>query len=222
MEIRLPAKPEEITLDIDKAALVVVDMQNAFCKKGGMMDFFGMLNTPVIERVIAADKKAIDIFRKKGIPIIYLRMTYGKKESPDSPFYLKEGGLKAMRENPGLEGKFLTGDTWGWQIIDELKPETGDIIIDKSRFSGFTRTGLDAALKKLKARYLFFIGAFTNICVESTIRDAFFHEYFPILIEDACGNLGPEFTQQATVFNVAQAFGWVTTSNDVIKSFSYL
>ena len=202
MEITLAAKPESITIETAKSALAVVDMQNAFCKKGGMMDYLGMIDLPSIQRIIDTDKKVIEAFRAKDIRIVYLRMTYKADDdaNAESPFYWKEGGLKAIRENP------------------ELKPAARDIVIDKSRFSGFTRTGLDVKLRKLKIKYLFFTGLFTNICVESTLRDAFFHEYFPILIEDACGNMGPAYTQEATVFNVTQVFGWVMNSADVVKS----
>lgn len=218
MEITVPAKPSAITFDIDKTALIVVDMQNSFCKKGGMMDYFGKLDAAMSERIIATDKNIIEICRKKGIKIAYLRMTYGPAEGPDSPFYWKESGLKATRENPDLKGKFLTEGTWDRDIVDELKAEENDIIIDKSRFSGFVNTDLDAKLKELNIKYLLFTGVFTNICVESTARDAFSHEYFPILVEDACGNVGPPNLQEATIWNVVQAFGWVTTSGDLIKA----
>lgn len=218
MEITVSAKPSDIALDTNRSALIVVDMQNAFCKKGGMMDFFGNLNVPMSERIIAADKTVIETFRKKGIKIVYLRMTYKAEESPESPFYWKEMGLVAMRSNPKLKGKFLTEGTWDWEIIDELKPKAKDIIVNKSRYSGFTNTELDARLKELKIKHLFFVGLFTNICVESTARDAFFHEYFPILIEDACGNMGPKHIQDATIWNITSAFGWVTTSENIIKS----
>ena len=220
MEVTIPAKPEPVTLDIARAALVVVDMQNSFAKKGGMMDHFGKLDAAMAERVIAADKMLIGAFRKKGIKIVYLRMTYNAADAAnaESPFYWKEHGLKAARANPELKGRFLTQGTWDREIVDELKPEEQDTVIDKSRFSGFVNTGLDAGLKALNIKYLFFIGLFTNICVESTARDAFSHEYFPILIEDACGNMGPDFIREATAWNIAAAFGWVAAGGDVIKA----
>jgi ureidoacrylate peracid hydrolase len=222
VEVIITAEPEEITLDTERSALIVVDMQNSFCKKGGMMDFFGKLNEHQAQRVISACQKIIPVARTKGIPICYLRMTYGTKADatlgPDSPFYWKEKGLAAIRRNPELKGKFLTQGTWDWEIVDELKPETDDIIINKARYSGFVNTELDEVLKKLKIKYLVFIGLFTNICVESTARDAFFHEYFPILIRDACGNTGPEFIQESTIWNIQSAFGWISTADDLIKS----
>jgi ureidoacrylate peracid hydrolase len=220
LKITLPAKPSAITFDSDKAALIVVDMQNSFCKKGGMMDYFGKLEAARLAQVIDTDRNVIKTCRKKGVKIIYLRMTYGPEEGPDSPFYWKEGGRKAARENPELRGKFLTEGTWDWDIIEELKPEKDDIIVNKSRFSGFVNTELDTKLKELNLKYLLFAGVFTNICVESTARDAFSYEYFPILIEDACGNVGPQNLQEATIWNIVQAFGWVTTSQDLKKALS--
>ncbi len=222
MDIIIKAKPEEIKLDINRMALIVVDMQNSFCKKGGMMDFFGKLNESMVKHVITIDKKVIDTCRQMRIKVIYLRMTYGRDlvdaGGPESPNYWKQGGLVAMRKNPELKGKFLTSGTWDWEIIDELKPQPEDTIVNKSRYSGFVKTELDAVLKRFNIKYTVFIGLFTNVCVESTLRDAFFHEYFPILVSDGCGNTGPDYIQDATIWNVTSVFGWVTSADDLIQA----
>ena len=222
MEVTIPAEPEPFNLDIDRTALIVVDMQNSFCKKGGMMDYWGKLNETMSERVIETDGKVIETCRKNGIRIVYLRMTYGLDVDadlgPDSPVYWKEKGLVAERRDPALKGRFLAAGSWDWDIIDELKPEPGDITVNKSRYSGFVRTELDDTLKKNNLKYLVFIGLFTNICVESTLRDAFFHDYFPLLVSDACGNIGPDYVQDATIWNVHNTFGWVITADDLINS----
>lgn len=222
MEVNIKAEPESITLDTKRTALIVVDMQNAFCKKGGMMDYFGKLDEAMIERTTNVCQRIIAISRDMDIPIIYLRMTYGldvdANLGPESPFYWKEKGLKAEQQNPELKDKILHHRTWGWEIIDELKPENGDIIINKSRYSGFVNTNLDATLKTTNRKYLLFTGVFTNICVESTLRDAFHREYFSVLIRDACGAMGNNQYHDTTVWNVQSAFGWVTSSDDLIKS----
>jgi ureidoacrylate peracid hydrolase len=108
--------------------------------------------------------------------------------------------------------------TRDWEIIDELKPQPGDFIVDKHRYSGFVGTDLDTVLRTYNVKYLLFIGLATNVCVESTLRDAYFHEYFPVLISDGCGNIGPGFTQEATIWNVTQVFGWVTTCHNLVKA----
>jgi ureidoacrylate peracid hydrolase len=222
MKVSLPARPDALALDIERTALIVVDMQNSFCKKGGIFDYLGVLDETKVKSVIDNDKKIIEVCRRKGIRVVYLRMGYrpdlsdaGGKESPN---YHKELGLVAMREHPELNGKFLIRGTRDWEIIDELKPHPGDIIVDKHRYSGFVGTGLNTILKTFNIKYLLFIGLATNVCVESTLRDAYFHEYFPVLISDGCGNIGPEFIQEATVWNVTEVFGWVTLYRDFISS----
>jgi ureidoacrylate peracid hydrolase len=222
MEVVVPAKPEPITLDIERTALIVVDMQNAFCKKGGMFDVMGMLDEAKVKRVIETDKKVIEAFRRKGTKIVYLRMAYSldlaDAGGPESPSYWKERGLVTMREHPEWKGRFLTIGTWDWEIIDELEPQPEDIEVDKNRYSGFTNTELDVILRTLNIKYLVFIGIATNVCVESTLRAAYFHEYFPVIVSDGCGNTGPDYTQEATIWNVAEVFGWVTTSDDLVKA----
>jgi len=222
MEVVVSAKPEPIKLDIERTALIVVDMQNAFCKKGGMFDVMGMLDEAKAKRVIETDKKVIEAFRRRGIKIIYLRMAYrpglSNAGGSESPHYWKEVGLVAMREHPEWKGRFLTIGTWDWEVIDELKPQPEEIAVDKNRYSGFANTELDVILKTQSIKYLVFIGIATNVCVESTLREAYFHEYFPIIVSDGCGNMGPDYTQEATIWNVSEVFGWVTTSDDLVKA----
>jgi len=221
MKVKLPAKPESIELDIDRTALIVVDMQNTFCKKGGIFDYIGALDETKVKRVIDRDKKVIEACRRKGVRVVYLRMGYrpdlANAGGPESPNYHKELGVVAMREHPELNGKFLVRGTRDWEIIDELKPRPGDIIVDKHRYSGFVNTDLDTILETNNIKYLLFMGLATNVCVESTLREAYFREYFPVLISDGCGNIGPEFTQAATIWNVTEVFGWVASSRDLIK-----
>jgi len=222
MEIVIPSRPEPVKLDIERTAVIVVDMQNGFCKEGGMLDVLGMLPKPVVDRVIEVDKKVIEAARRKGIKIVYLRMAFRADlldaGGDNSPNPLKEIGLVAMRKNPEWKGKFLTFGTWDCEVIDEIRPQAGDITVDKNRYSGFTNTELHAILQAHNIKHLVFLGLATNICVESTLRDAFFHEYFPVLVSDGVGNFGPECTQEATIWNVTNLFGWVTTSEDFIKA----
>jgi ureidoacrylate peracid hydrolase len=222
MEAVVPAEPEAITLDTDRTAVIVVDMQHAFCSKGGMLDCLGALNSERAERTIAGDRRVLEAARRRGIKIIYLRMTYSPDLSdaggPDSPNYYKESGRAAMARNPELAGKFLTRGGWDWQIIDELKPRSGDTIVNKTRYDGFYKTDLDKILKQANIKYLVFLGIATNVCVESTLRDAYFHDYFPLLVSDGCGNVGPDSIQDATVWNVRSFFGWVATSDNLIKA----
>ena len=151
--------------------------------------------------------------------MIYLQMSFKPDLSdaggPDSPAYHKELALRMMRERPELAGTLLIDDRWDGQIVDGLAPQDGDIVIRKSRYNGFTGTDLDAVLKARGIRHLLFTGIATNICVESTARNAFFNEYWPILIADAMNHAGPDFTRQATLWNFENVLGWVTESGAV-------
>jgi ureidoacrylate peracid hydrolase len=222
MNLTIPARSQPVTIDTERTALIVVDMQNAFCRKEGMFASLGMFNETKVQPVIQTNKKVIEAVRRRGFKIIYLRMGYrpdlADAGGPQSPNYWREGALVAMHEHPELKHKVLTTGTWDWEIIDELKPQPSDIIVNKNRYSGFPNTQLDVILKTNNLKYLLFIGLFTNVCVESTIRDAYFHEYFPILISDACGNCGPDFNQEATIWNVSNIFGWVTTADELVQA----
>jgi ureidoacrylate peracid hydrolase len=104
--------------------------------------------------------------------------------------------------------------------VDELTPQPGDIVIVKTRYSGFSRTALDAGLQRRGIRYLFFTGIATNVCVESTLRDAFFLDYWPILITDGTMAAGPPAVQDATVFNIESYFGWTIPSSEFLAKAS--
>jgi len=106
---------------------------------------------------------------------------------------------------------FFLQNGWDYALIDNLKPQPGDIVVPKPRYSGMFHSPLDSMLRARGIRSLVFTGIATNVCVESTLRDAFHLEYFSIMLEDATYQAGPEFIQQATVYNVETFFGWVST-----------
>lgn len=221
-KLLLQAEPEPIEIDLQRTAIIVVDMQNAFCSKGGMFDLIGIDIRP-IRQVIEPCRKVIDVMRSKGCRIIYLQTGFDPdlhaSGGPNSPYWYKSPALTMMREHPErLEGKPVIFGTRDADFIPELKPEKDDIVIRKQRFSGFYGTNLDQTLFTYSIRYLVFIGVATNVCVESTLREAFFLNYFPILVSDAVRQVGPDFCQQATIYNVKNYFGWVTTSQKLLSA----
>lgn len=216
----LQAEPEPIEIDLQRTATIVVDMQNAFCSRGGMFDSLGIDITP-IRQIIKPCRKVIDATRARGCRIIYLQMGFDEdlhaSGGPNSPYWYKGTALRMMREHPKLlDGKPLIFGTRDADFIPELKPEKGDIVIRKQRLSGFYGTNLDQTLFTYDIRYLVFIGVATNVCVESTLRDAFFLDYFPILVSDAVHHVGPDFCQEATLYNVKTYFGWITTVQSLL------
>lgn len=216
--VELPAEPEAVSLDLDRTAVIVVDMQNAFASPGGMLDLAGIDVRPARDAVANA-RMVCEAARAAGVPVIYLTIGYPPDLStaggPDSPNPHKELALRLMRERPELHGTLLTFGTWDFQIVDELTPMAGDVVIVKSRYSGFHGTDLDSVLRGRGIRNLLVAGIASNVCVESTIRDAYFNEYWPVMIADATMPAGSAEIQQATLYNVSTFFGWVTSPEDV-------
>ena len=201
--VELPAEPAPLTLDLERTALIVVDMQNAFASPGGMLDLAGLDIGPARD-VIANARMVCEAARGAGIQVVYLTIGYPPDLStaggPDSP-------------NPRKE--LVTFGTWDFQIVEELAPLAGDVVIVKSRYSGFFGTNLDSMLRSRGVRNLLMVGIASNVCVESTLRDAYFLEYWPVMVADATMAAGPAEIQRATVYNVRTFFGWVAASEDV-------
>jgi len=219
--VKVNAKPEPFEVDLKRSAIVVVDMQNAFASKGGMLDLAGMdiSDAPQVVRTIRAILKAA---RPAGLPIVYLQMGYkpdlSNSGGPNSPNWHKELAIRLMHGRPELKGKILTEGTWDFALVDELRPEPGDIVITKTRYSGFAGTTLDSLLRTRRIQYLFFAGIAANVCVESTLRDAYFLDYWPILITDGTMPAGRPAAYDATVYNVEIFFGWTLSSEEFLSA----
>ena len=211
--ITLPARPEAIPFTPAQSALIVVDMQNAYASKGGYLDLAGF-DVSATAPVIAKIHTAVAAARASGMQVIWFQNgwddQYVEAGGPGSPNYYKSNALKTMRKQPELQGTLLAKGSWDYQLVDELVPQDGDIVLPKPRYSGFFNTPLDSILRSRGIRHLVFTGIATNVCVESTLRDGFFLEYFGIVLEDATHQAGPVFAQQAALFNIETFFGWVS------------
>ncbi|HLK46987.1 MAG TPA: isochorismatase family protein [Bryobacteraceae bacterium] len=219
--LELKARPEPVAVDPAQSAVIVVDMQNAFASKKGMLDLAGA-DISGAPRVIESIRNILDAARPAGMPVVYLQMGYKADLSdsggPASPNWHKELGIRMMNCRPELKGKLVTLGTWDFAIVDELTPRPEDLVVVKTRYSGFAHTALDTQLQKRGIRYLFFTGIATNVCVESTLRDAYFLDYWPILITDAAMAAGTPGMHEATVHNVENFFGWTIPAAEFIQS----
>ena len=203
--------------------LIVIDMQNAYTSLGGYLDLAGFdvsKTKPVVENI----KKAIDAAHIAGIQVIYFQngcdKNYVEAGGLGSPNFHKSNALKTMRKCPELQGQLLSKGSWDFALIDELQPLPQDIIIEKPRYSGFFNTALDSILRARGIRNLVFVGIATNVCVESTLRDGFFLEYFGVALKDACYQAGPQEAHDAALYNIKTFFGWVSDTNSFIETFS--
>ncbi|MES2861856.1 MAG: pyrimidine utilization protein B [Pseudomonadota bacterium] len=215
--ITLPCRPEPLEISPANTAVIVIDMQNAYASPGGYLDLAGF-DISGARRVIDNTRGVLDVARRAGMPVIYFQNgwdpDYVEAGGPGSPNFHKSNALKTMRARPELSGTLLARGTWDYELVDELKPQPGDICLHKSRYSAFFNSQLDSVLRSRGIRNLVFVGIATNVCVESTLRDGFFLEYFGIVLEDATHQAGPEFVQKAAIYNIETFFGWVSSVAD--------
>jgi ureidoacrylate peracid hydrolase len=215
--ITIPARPEPIRIVPRETALVVVDMQNAYAAPGGYIDLAGF-DVSAAPAVIGRINTLLGVARAAGMTVVFFQNgwdpAYVEAGGPGSPNFHKSNALKTMRARPELAGKLLARGGWDYALVDELQPAAGDIVVAKTRYSGFFNTGFDSALRSRGIRTLVFCGIATNVCVESTLRDGFFLEYFCLLLDDATHHAGPDFVRQAAVYNVETFFGWVSSVAD--------
>ncbi len=222
-EVTLPARPEPLSLKAHETAVIVVDMQNAYASKGGYVDLAGF-DVSGAAAAIEKTGRVLDAARKAGVTVIYFQngwdKDYVEAGGPGSPNWHKSNALKTMRARPELQGTLLAKGTWDYAIVDELAPQPGDLVIAKTRYSGFFNTNIDSVLRARGIRTLVFTGVATNVCVESSLRDAFHLEYFGVVLEDATHHLGPDFIQQASLYNIEKFFGWVSNVTDFCGAIS--
>jgi len=219
--IPIEARPEAFAADPKRMAVIVVDMQNGFAAKGGYLDRAGFDISGALATV-ANCARVIAAARKAGARILHLQMGWHADlhdaGAVGGGMWHKSVAWRFMRAHPDNKGGAIIRGTWDYAIVDELAPEAGDIVIPKTRLSGFFETNLDSTLRALGIEALAFVGIATNVCVEATLRDALYRDFRCLLVADATNPAGPAYVRDATIYNVEMILGWVTTTEAFCKS----
>lgn len=218
--LRLPAAPQEVTIDLGRTALLIIDMQNDFCAPGGWVDHLGVDYTP--DRApIAPLRRLLPPLRASGVRIVWVN--WGNRPDlanmPPNQIHLykpRGAGIGLGDPLPGSGAAVLQKDSWAAAVVDELQPAAEDLRVDKYRISGFWDTPLDSILRNLQVRTVLFAGVNTDQCVLCTLQDANFLGYGCVMIEDCCATTSPGYCTEATVFNVKKCFGFVTDSAAIV------
>jgi nicotinamidase-related amidase len=220
--IALPTETKTLRLDLAKAAIIVVDMQNDFCHPDGWLSHIGVDVTPA-RQAIDPLKAFLPQLRAAQVPIVWLN--WGNR--PDllnisaglRHVYNPTGtGVGLGDPLPKNGAPVLIKDSWAAAVVEELQQELTDIHIDKYRMSGFWDTPLDSILRNLGRTTLFFAGVNADQCVMMTLQDANFLGYDCILIRDCTATTSPEYCLKATLYNVNQCLGFVTDSHAIVKA----
>jgi nicotinamidase-related amidase len=178
-------------------ALLVIDMQNFF------VDTRSKGLGPISPLVLSNTKRLTKSFRKAKRPIIYTRHVH-KEDGSDA------GILGWWWPDMIVEG------SWESEIHEEIAPEAGDKVIFKHRYSAFYNTDLEIVLRCRGIRDLVICGVMTNLCCESTAREAYFRDFRVFFLADATGTAYPEM-HAATLLNLSYGFAYVTTTDDIVS-----
>jgi ureidoacrylate peracid hydrolase len=224
--VHVAAQPQSVVFDLEKSALIVIDMQNDFCAQDGWIGSLGIDTAPA--RALAQPiNRTTAAMRALGVPVIWVNWGVRADRlnlSPGTQHPFNPNG-----KQPGLAGKIagsvrtynvLQKDSWGAQIIDSLVQDPRDIHVDKHRISGFWDTPLNAILNNLGVKTLLFAGVNADHCVLGTLMDANFHGFDTLLLEDCTATTSPDFCLKATLHNVRFCFGFTAISSDLIEAVS--
>lgn len=209
MALIVSARPYDFTLDPARTALVVIDMQRDFIEPGG---FGAALGNDVsrLNAIVPTVSALIALFRRENLPVVHTREAHRPDLSDCPP-------AKRLRGRPGLRigdegamGRILVAGEPGNQILPELAPLPGEVVIDKPGKGMFWATGLHQMLREREIAQLVFAGVTTEVCVQTSMREANDRGYECLLIEDATESYFPEFKTSAIEMIVAQGgiVGW--------------
>jgi ureidoacrylate peracid hydrolase len=192
----------------ERAALVVVDVQNDFCHPQGVSAGLGK-DLSGIEAAVARLANFLPAARAAGVPVVFVRNLHSPNS--DTPEWL------ARHADPGRV-QTCQVSSWGAEFY-RVAPVDGDMVVDKHRYNAFTRTRLEDVLDGLGRRSLLFCGVASNTCVETSLRDAVCRDYLATMVEDCCGAYSDQAHQRA-IASVSSGFGLVTTSSEVVEEWS--
>ena len=193
------------------AALVIVDMVNDFVHPEGLTAARSGRSVQAGRAAIEPIRTLAAAARHAGVPVVHVQhSTLPDGSSHSGPWVDARGRATYSSLDICLDG------TWGQQVIDELAPEQGDIVVTKHRYSGFARTELDRTLSDRGRETIVVCGVSTNVCVESTARHGFDLDYYVVIPEDGCASWNSEL-HEAALATARHRYAVVCSTSDVIS-----
>jgi len=215
----LAAEPYPFTLNPTRCALLIIDMQRDFLEPGGFGDMLGN-DVSQLRRTIAPNRRLLASWRAAGLLTLHTREGH-RPDLSDLPLAKKIRGRGATCiGDAGPMGRILVRGEPGHDIIAELRPEPGEPVIDKPGKGAFYATDLHAILQHRGVEQLVVTGVTTEVCVNTTVREANDRGYECLVLEDCVGSYFPELHAMGLQMIKAQGgiFGWVAKSDAVIAA----
>jgi len=213
------AEPEPISIEPDRTAVVIIDMQRDFLEPGGFGESLGN-DVSLLSAAVGPCRALLAAARRRGMLIIHTREGH-RPDLSDAPPAKVERGDPSMRIGAmGPMGRILIRGEAGHDIIPALYPAAGEPVIDKPGKGAFYATDLHAILNNRGIADLIVCGVTTEVCVHTTVREANDRGFRCIVPGDCCGSYFPEFHEVGLRMIKAQGgiFGWVTDSNRIVRA----
>lgn len=217
--IRLAAQPFDLLLDRKATALIVIDMQRDFVEPGGFGESLGN-DVSAMKAIVPTVAGLLDAFRCLSMPVIHTRECH-QPDLSDCPDSKRHRGNPALRiGDAGPMGRILICGEPGADIVPALKPLPGEVVIDKPGKGAFYATDLHETLQTAGIRQLVVAGVTTEVCVQSTMREANDRGYDCVLVTDATESYFPAFKRAVIDMITAQGaiVGWTCTSRELIEA----
>jgi nicotinamidase-related amidase len=213
------AEPYPLEFELETTALVMIDMQRDFVEPGGFGEMLGN-NVTLLRNCIKPCKEVLETARKVGLFIIHTREGHRPDLSDCPPTKLARGHLKTGIGDIGPMGRILVRGEKGHDIIPELYPKPGEPVVDKPGKGAFYDTDLLGILRNRNIKTLIVCGVTTEVCVNTTVREANDRGFECIVPEDCTASYFPEFKRVALEMVKAQGgiFGWVSKSDNIIRA----
>ncbi|MGH8633163.1 MAG: cysteine hydrolase family protein [Burkholderiales bacterium] len=215
----IEAEPYELEFDPKTTALLIIDMQRDFVMPGGFGEALGN-DVTSLQATIAPTKRVLEAARKKGMLVIHTREGHRPDLTDCPPTKLVRGRGKTRIGDPGPMGRILVRGEIGHDIVPELYPAPGEPVIDKPGKGAFYATDLELILRDRGITTLIVCGVTTEVCVNTSVREANDRGYECVVLSDCVGSYFPEFQKAALAMIKAQGgiFGWVSDSRRALAA----
>jgi biuret amidohydrolase len=216
--VTIEAEPAPLAVDLTKTALIIIDMQRDFLEPGGFGETLGN-DVSLLVAAVEPCRAVLSAARRRGMLVIHTREGHRPDLSDAPPAKVERGAPSLRIGSPGPMGRILVRGEPGHDIIPALYPATGEPVIDKPGKGAFYQTELELMLRNRGIENLLVCGVTTEVCVNTTVREANDRGYRCIVLGDCCASYFPHFHEAGLAMIKAQGgiFGWVSGSRPLLS-----